>query len=71
MGIIHSVLIPGNMIVTSEGTVKIFDFILESTEFQPVSQPWFTRFAWSSDALPCGQGVAQQFLNFLPLPHGQ
>src|ERR1035437_190805 len=22
-------------------------------------------------ALPCGQGVAQQFLNFLPLPQGQ
>jgi hypothetical protein len=44
---------------------------LESTEFQPVSQPGFGDLHGQVIALPGTQGVAQQFLNFLPLPQGQ
>ena len=45
--------------------------MLESTEFHPSVSLRFRDLHGQVIALPWAQGVAQQFLNFLPLPQGQ
>ena len=45
--------------------------VLESTGFQAVVSLRFRDLHGPVIAFPCVQGVAQQFLNFWPLPQGQ
>ena len=62
------------------GSVDLYctDFVLgpscyplESTAFQAVVSLRFRDLHGPVIAFPCVQGVAQQFLNFWPLPQGQ